>query len=187
MKQDGLLNIHPLSPELLPLAERFSSGNTYLDGFLQDGDYSLNTNIGKTYVFLSEENSEIIGYYNLGMSSVDRIEQVGESSRYIRMGGAVNINYFALDEKYHKQVFDILPSGDKIYLSDILIIECLERIEIIAQEYIGATFVTLNSTKEGYHLYKRNGFEELEMDMRFSMEDSDYHCTQLYRWINEEF
>ena len=58
---------------------------------------------------------------------------------------------------------------------------------MIAQEYIGATFVTLNSTKEGYNLYKRNGFEELEMDMRFTMEDSDHNCTQLYKWINEEF
>lgn len=97
MEQEQVLNIHPLSPELLPLAERFSSGNTYLDGFLQNGDYSLNTNIGKTYVFLAEENNEIIGYYNLGMSSVDRAEEISGNSRYIRMGGAVNINYFALD------------------------------------------------------------------------------------------
>lgn len=40
--EEELLNIRPLSLELLPLAERFSSGNTYLDGFLQNGDYSLN-------------------------------------------------------------------------------------------------------------------------------------------------
>lgn len=187
MNQDELLNIKPLSPELLPLAERFSSGNTYLDSFLQDGDYSLDPNIGKTYVFLSEENNEIIGYYNLGMSSVDRIEEVNGNRRYIRMGGAVNINYFALDERYHRQVFDMLPSGDKIYLSDILLIECLERIESVINQHIGATFVTLNSTKEGYHLYTRNGFEELEVDMRFTMEDGDHDCTQLYRWVNEEF
>lgn len=187
MEQEQVLNIHPLSPELLPLAERFSSGNTYLDGFLQNGDYSLNTNIGKTYVFLAEENNEIIGYYNLGMSSVDRAEEISGNSRYIRMGGAVNINYFALDERYHRQVYDALPSGDKIYLSDILLIECLGRLEGITSQHIGATFVTLNSTKEGYNLYKRNGFQELEYDMRFTMEDSDHDCTQLYRWIDEEF
>lgn len=57
------------------------------------------------------------------MSSVDRIEEVSGNSRYIRMGGAVNINYFALDESYHRQVYDTLPSGDRIYLSDILLIE----------------------------------------------------------------
>lgn len=185
--EEESLNVRPLSLDLLPLAERFRSGNTYLDGFLRNGDYSLSADIGKTYVFLAEGDIEIIGYYNLGMSSVDRIEDVNGISRYIRMGGAVNINYFALDERYHRQVFDILPSGDKIYLSDILLVECLERIENIINQHIGTTFVTLNSTKEGYNLYRRNGFEELEMDMRFTMEDSDYECTQLYRWINEDF
>lgn len=88
---------------------------------------------------------------------------------------------------HHRQVYDALPSGDKIYLSDILLIECLGRLEGITSQHIGATFVTLNSTKEGYNLYKRNGFQELEYDMRFTMEDSDHDCTQLYRWIDEEF
>lgn len=91
--EEELLNIRPLSLELLPLSERFSSGNTYLDGFLQNGDYSLSANIGKTYVFLAEGYNEIIGYYNLRMGSVDRVEEVSGSSRYIRMGGAININY----------------------------------------------------------------------------------------------
>lgn len=50
----------------------------------------------------------------------------------------------------------------------------------------GAAFVTLSSTKEGYHLYTRNGFEELEDDMCFTMKRSDHDCIRLYRWINEE-
>lgn len=181
------LNVKPLTPELLPLAEKFSSGNIYIDGFLRNGDNSLNTNIGKTYVFLSSEDKEIIGFYNLSVGSVDQIEKVDNREIRSRMGGAININFFGLDEKYHKQVQDILPTGTKIYLSDLLLDDCFERIQMIVETQIGATFVILNSTQEGYNLYTRNGFEELEDDMSFTREDGEYSCIQLYRWINEEF
>lgn len=181
------LNVVPLTPELLPLTENFSSGNTYIDSFIKNGDCSLNTNIGKSYVFLSKKGTEIIGFYNLSVSSLDQLQQIKERQYRVRMGGSININYFALDEKYHKQIEGILPSGTNIYLSDLLIDECFERIEMITQNYVGATFVTLNSTNEGLHLYTRNGFEYLEEDMTFTMEESDYDCIQLYRWINEEF
>ncbi len=183
---NNFLNVRLLTPELLPLAENFSSGNAYIDSFIKDGDYSLNSSIGKTYVFLSESDTEIIGFYNLSVSSIDRTEQVNDNLIRIRMGGAVNINYFALDTRYHRQVQDTLPSGLKIYLSDLLLDECFERIEMITNEHVGAAFVTLNSTKEGLHLYQRNGFEELEDDMSFTRETSDHDCIQLYRWINEE-
>lgn len=38
MYQGESLNVKPFTPELLPLAERFSSGNTYIDRYLQDSD-----------------------------------------------------------------------------------------------------------------------------------------------------
>lgn len=179
------LNVVPFTPELLPFAERFSSGNTYIDRFIKNGDYSLDPNIGKTYVFLSSSGEQIIGFYNIGMSSLDQLQEVNGKQIRNRMGGAVNINYFALDENYHRKLKGQLPSGQNIYLSDLLLDECFERIENIAENYIGATFITLNSTNEGLNLYIRNGFEKLEDDMNFTMEKSEHDCIQLYKWIYE--
>lgn len=179
------LNVVPLTQDLLPFAESFSSGNKYIDGFLKNGDFSLDVNIGTTYVFLSSSKKEIVGFYNLGMSSLDQLQEVNGRLIRSRMGGAVNINYFALDERYHRQIKGQLPSGTNIYLSDLLLDECFERIEQITQQYIGATFITLNSTNEGLNLYTRNGFERLEEDMSFTMEESDHDCIQLYKWIHE--
>lgn len=45
---------------------------------------------------------------------------------------------------------------------------------------MGFSFVTLNSTKEGYPLYKRNDFEDTEEDFVFSIEDSDIACKSMY-------
>ena len=45
-------------------------------------------------------------------------------------------------------------------------------------------FVTLNSTKEGYSLYLRNGFENLEEDMHFTADESETECTPMYLCID---
>lgn len=51
MYQDESLNVKPFTHELLPLAERFSSGNTYIDKYLQDGD----TDCFQLYKWIEEE------------------------------------------------------------------------------------------------------------------------------------
>ena len=68
----------------------------------------------------------------------------------------------------------------KVNLSDLLLDDCLEKIENMRRECVGFAFVTLNSTKEGYSLYLRNGFENLEEDMNFAIEDSDQECIPMY-------
>ena len=68
----------------------------------------------------------------------------------------------------------------KINLSDILLDNCMEKIEEIREKYAGFTFVTLCSTQQGYSLYSRNGFDNLEEDMSFAIEDSDIECIPMY-------
>ena len=48
--------------------------------------------------------------------------------------------------------------------------ECLERIGKI----------------RGYHLYLRNGFERLDEDMNFSIEESEDGCVPMYYAIDVE-
>ncbi len=173
------LNVVLYDASLQKLASSFQSGNAYLDQFLK-GSKALDDAFGKTYVYLSDNREKIIGYYNLG---VGYIEQLDDGMR-VKLGGAVHINCFALDEKYQGLVQDETEEGVKIKLSDFLLVECMERIEKIREKHIGFSFVTLNSTKEGYHLYQRNGFEELETDMSFSNEKSEEKCNSMYMAID---
>lgn len=53
-----------------------------------------------------------------------------------------------------------------------LLTDCMQRIEDIRRDHLGFTFVILSSTREGYHLYLLNGFEKLDDDMNFSMEET---------------
>lgn len=181
MIKNNSLNVIPYIPDLLPLSEKFNSGHTFINQFLQNSDQSLDTNFGKTYVLLSRNSHRIIGYYNLGVGAINYLD----GTLNLRMGGAITINYFALDKKYQKHT--ILKNKDStIYLSDMLLDDCIKRIRYIATNYVGATFITLNSNEEGYHLYTRNGFMELENDMYITKKTYDYKCTSLYLCIEED-
>lgn len=89
------------------LASEFRCGNIVIDDFLKNGDV-LDKNQGITYILLSDDEDFIIGYYNISVGRVDQLEEVGECVRYIPMGGAVNINYLAVDERLqHTQISDV--------------------------------------------------------------------------------
>lgn len=178
------LNVVPYDASLQKLASDFHSGNGYLDRFLRNS-LSLDDSFGKTYVFLSSNNDAIIGYYNLGTGY---IEERIENSTPHKLGGSVHINCLALDERYQKSFQHTTPEGINVYLSDMLLQECFDRIFEIRKE-IGFTFITLCSTRQGYKLYLRNNFYDLKGDMNFSIEedasfntegDDDGFCAPMY-------
>ena len=173
------INVVLYDASLQKLASSFHSGNDYHDRFLKSS-ISLDDNFGKTYVFLSDDNQTIIGYYNLGLGYIEQFD----TGITRKIGGAVHINCFAVDEKYHGLVQAVTEKGLKINLSDILLDDCMSRIEEIRRNHLGFMFVTLNSTKEGYSLYLRNGFENLEEDMHFTADESETECTPMYLCID---
>ena len=79
-----------------------------------------------------------------------------------------------------------MDNGDKIRLPDILLDRCMQKIAEIRKKDVGFSFVTLSSTKAGYHLYLRNGFERLDEDMNFSIEESEDGCIPMYYAIDVE-
>ena len=175
------LNVVRYDASLQKLASSFYSGNDYLDRFLR-GYLSLDSNFGKTFVFLADDDKTIIGYYNLGLGYIEQLE----GSPAYKIGGAVHINCFALDEKYHGILQAYTDEGIKINLSDVLLEDCMQKIWQLREKYVGFSFVTLQSTKEGYNLYARNGFEILEEDMNFSMKDSEIECIPMYLALDIE-
>ncbi len=146
-------------------ASSFCCGNPAIDNFLKSSE-AFDCLFGKTYAMMTE--NEIIGYYNISTGDIEDDDQ-------LRMGGSIYINYFALDQKYHRVKYN-----ENWYVSDLLIMDCINRVLDIQENTVGFTFITLSSTSEGYNLYKRNGFEELEDDMKIAKNQGEFTCIPMY-------
>ena len=154
----------------------FNCGNVSIDRFIRSSE-ALDPGYGKTFVWLSYDESEIIGFYNITTGSVDSLNE--ENTNY-KVGGAIHINQFALSEEYQGQEFD-----KSIKASDFLLAECLDRIYSIRKN-VGFSFITLQSTERGFSLYKRNDFEEIEEDMQIVQTEHEIKCTPMYLALDVE-
>lgn len=165
------------------LVQGFTCGNTVIDKFLKDGS-ALDEDQGITYVMLSDEKDFIIGYFNIEVGRVDQIENVGDNLLIVPMGGTVNINYLAIHSDY--QHTKIAEAGNQnIYLGDYLLRECEKKIAEL-RKMVGISFVTLYSTKQGYHMYHdRNSYEDFEEDMSTFVQDSDISSYKLYKCVDD--
>lgn len=161
--------------ELKKLSESFSSGNEFLDDFIKSED-SLNKGLGKTYVWLNEEGTSIIGYYNIGVGYIDMF--TGDDK--YKIGGSIHLNFFAVNIPYRGVVVDYALDGSKIRFSDLLFADFITRVNEIRDNYVGFSFITLAATDEGYSLYKRNYFEDLDADLHFSFKDDEKGCRPMY-------
>lgn len=177
------MNIVKYTSKYEDLAKDFKCGNEVIDKFLHDGS-ALDENQGITYVLLSDELDFIIGYYNIEVGRVDQIDTIGNKEYYKPMGGAVNINYLAIHSDFQRMMIAEIDDK-KIYLGDFLLRDCEKRI-LELRRIVGISFVTLYSTKEGYHLYhNRNSYENFEDDMSTFVKESDINCNKLYKWVDD--
>ena len=90
-------------------------------------------------MFLTENAESIVGYYNLSCGSRDEIEG---DVRY-KIGGTIHIGYFAIDEKFQHQLQATTPNGIHLYWGDVLLEECLSRIEAIRSQQPDAVLMNL--------------------------------------------
>ncbi len=128
---------------------------------------------------MEDGNDSVIGFYNISAGCIDGLS---DGIRY-KMGGSVHINEFAIDQKYQKAKIE---EGSSFHFSDVLLMDCINRIKYIRDNYIGFSFVTLQSTEEGYRLYSRNDFEEIEEDMNVSKTDKEKDCIPMYLALDIE-
>ncbi len=132
---------------------------------------------GRQDLCVSHQNAEsIVGYYNLSCGSLDEIEG---DVRY-KIGGTIHIGYFAIDEKFQHQLQATTPNGIHLYWGDVLLEECLSRIEAIRSQQVGVSFVTLASSEAGERLYRHHDFEDLDADITFSPSHGEDKCICLY-------
>ncbi|MDO5378876.1 MAG: hypothetical protein Q4G52_11135, partial [Clostridia bacterium] len=67
-----------------------------------------------------------------------------------KIGGSAHINYFALDERFHRRLlYQGEHANESVYMADLLLNDCVDRIENIRANHIGFSFITLCSTERG--------------------------------------
>ena len=176
------MKISELQQRHKKILDSFSCGNIVIDNFLKSND-AYNSSIGKTYVLLSENEQMVIGYYTISTGSVDYID----GALRIKDAGAININYFAIDESFQKNVV-FEENGAKTYVSDYLLDDCFQRIESIRSKDVGFSYITLDSTPEGVWLYERNGFCSInsEDNILFSPYKHEFESIPMYLFLDEE-
>lgn len=76
--------------------------------------------------------------------------------------------------------------GLDIRISDQLFHDFMQKVFALREKYIGFSFVTLAATQEGYSLYKRNYFEELDAELHFSFKDDEKGCIPMYLALDIE-
>ena len=167
--------------ELLSLSKGFSSGNRFLDDFIMSED-ALNDGLGKTFVWIDEKRTHIIGYYNIGVGYID---MYNGDEKY-KIGGSVHLNFFALNEKYRGIVIGQTDDGMQVKISDQLFGDFMNKVYELRNKFIGFSFVTLAATEEGYSLYKRNYFDDLDEDLHFSFKDDEKGCKPMYLALDLE-
>ena len=108
-----------------------------------------------------------------------QLDEIEGDVRY-KIGGTIHIGYFAIDEKFQHQLQATTPNGIHLYWGDVLLEECLSRIEAIRSQQVGVSFVTLASSEAGERLYRHHDFEDLDADITFSPSHGEDKCICLY-------
>ena len=93
------MKICKFTEEYIGLVDSFTCGNIILDKFIKSRD-ALDSNIGTTYIILSDDYTWLIGYYNITVSRVDSEYCVNGNYYRELMGGAFHINYLCIREDF---------------------------------------------------------------------------------------
>lgn len=159
----------------------FDCGNSVINGYVHN---KLGTDLDGSipYFLLSEDRSIFMGFYSI---EAGRLDQSYDGKHFTPMGGTVNISYLALDKKYQHKWLGQTAEGTNFYIGDYLLNDCERRILALSKN-VGISFITLYSSKEGYHMYHdRNGYEDFDGDMITVVQDSDVGSKKLYKWVSD--
>lgn len=174
------INIKAFDASYRQLASSFKCGNSAIDNFLNSPN-ATNPNYGKTFIYLSNDEKEIIGFYTISAGSIE------ENNEYhTKAGGAIHIDYFAIDQRFHNKQQYETDDGTIFHVSDFLLQNCLNHISSIRDKHVGFSFITLFSTTAGQELYKRNGFIDLEPEYLLHFQYDEKECFPMYYGLDWE-
>lgn len=167
------IKIEPLTEQNDYLVEGFSCGEIDFDKFIY---YDALGNECKIYLILYK--NIMLGFFGITATGIITNKMENDNIKEIYNEPAIEINYFATDEKYHGMYIDEQHSEQET-LSDIIFIKVLSFIAEI-QNIIGFKYIILYSVKPAVNFYKKHNFEEFNKYMVRNVKQYINDCIPLF-------
>lgn len=132
----------------------FTCGNEYIDNYLRNE--RNDSSIAKTYAMTAAGSDKPIGFFSL---CTDNVLTCNDEGHLVFSGSAIRIHMFAIRKDFQGlRELEIPTENEPVLITygNALMNYCLETIFQIADQ-VGCAFITVFSTRRGYHLYKKIG------------------------------
>lgn len=173
---DTNIRLKERTKETDSLCNKFDCGNLVINRFLVE--QSCDTDISKTFLMI-ENNTKLIGFFSLSCNSLLEMRK----NKIVESKAAIALKMFAIDKEYqHTKI-----KGYGHTYATLMLFICLDLIDTIKNKYIGAECIILNSTNEGYKLYKnKGGFNTLDSEYELPDSNENIDAIKMYKVINSQ-
>lgn len=141
---------------------------------------ALDDNNTATYIFIDSDKDIAIALVSISCSKVD----YWQDKKYLDSTPAVEIKYFATDEKYHSLPYE--TCSDKNTLSKSIMSNMVWNIYNDLTKKIGASIIILNSVRKAENFYINCGFQKYETDMDVSYDCINQELIPMYLPLNPD-
>lgn len=141
----------------------FSCGNSEIDRYFHY--HALDDPDTITYMFIDKCKDIAITLVSVSCSKID----YWQDKKYLNSTPAIEIKYFATDERYHSLPFR--SKDDNVTLSKSIMSKMICYISENISTKIGASKIILNSVEDAIHFYQDCYFNIYDSNM-----DIDYSC-----------
>lgn len=169
--------------------QKFNCGHPDFNDFLVDDaiEYSANGN-GVTYILVDEEEyinkriSTIFAFATIQSTSLQYYD-IKKSDKIYSISG-VEIKYFAIAKKFHKQIAFLIDRNK--YYSTIFFEWFLAELYEISTKIIGFQMIFLRANKNGEKLYRRKKFvDATDYIIPYEEDDSLGKCIPMCLMIKD--
>lgn len=159
---DYAISFRKIDPSDAKILNEFECENPAISDFIRN--QSLKSCRDVSYLFIDNENRIVIAFCAICCTGISTTECDELNQPYISSIPAVEIDFFAVDERYRNLPLD-KDSGRYETLSNALFLYMVDYIKQIASSVIGATHICLYSVPKAKNFYKRCDFVEYDRHM----------------------
>jgi len=150
---------------------------------------SINSEKDVTYIFIDNENKSVIGFCSICCTGISySVSEISgeEKKEFDSSFPAIEIDFFAVDEKYRSIPFD-KDSGRYETLSKYLFLYMIKFIENIALSVVGATHICLYAVPKAKSFYTRCDFVDFLDFMNRDEKSFVKDCIPMFYVIRNDF
>ena len=173
---DYSITFRKVEPDDIEQIKKFDCGNKNINFFIQNECLESKKNV--TYLFVDDASKDIIAFCSICCSGILLKDSDGKVRTFTNIP-SVEIDFFAVDEKYSKMPLD-KDSTRYETLSRALFGLLIKYIENITRNYVGATHISLYSVPQAINFYKRSGFVEFDSYMQRDKKNYIARCTPMF-------